>query len=247
MTELLIDAGNTFIKSASVKKGKIIAGKEFRTALLNEKKLRDMLKTAGVCVCCSVVPKATVMLKKICGKKNIKIHCLSYRDIRAARLKYKAPKNIGADRIASIIGALSRCRPPFIIVDMGSAVTCELVDKNGNYRGGVIFPGIELSLKALNEGCDLLPKVTFSRTRKGLGTNTEECIKKGVRAATAGGIEKTVTDFLAMEPDSAVFLTGAGARFFTPGDFSFPCRKAPALVFDGLLQFYQKLVQSDLD
>lgn len=246
MIKLLIDAGNTLIKSATVQKGKTVPGKQFRTSLLSEKKLRDILKNTDICVCCSVVPKVTSLLKKICRSSGIKIYFLRYHDITLVKLKYSPLKDIGADRIASIIGALSQKRPPFIIVDIGSAVTCELVDKRNNYRGGVIFPGIELSLKALNEGCALLPFTAFSRPRKGPGSNTGECIRKGVWAATLGGIEKTVSDFLKREPGAAVFLTGSGSRFLRPGDLSFRYKKDQALVFNGLLQFYKNLYNQNL-
>jgi type III pantothenate kinase len=182
------------------------------------------------------------MLKKISRRQNIKVHFVSHRDIKGVRLKYDKPATIGADRIASVLGALAESAPPFIIVDMGSAVTCELVDKNASYRGGLIFPGIELSLGALKTGCALLPGTSFSRPRPGPGTSTRECIRKGVWAAVSGGIEKAVSAFLEAEPGAAVFLTGEGSRFARPGDFSFRYRRKPALVFDGLLQFCGKLV-----
>jgi len=242
MKILLIDAGNTFIKTASIKNGKPVPEKTLKTSDACEKNLRAFLKNADLCVCCSVVPEITARLKTICRKFSIKIYFLTFRDIDGIKLQYNPPGNIGGDRIASIMGAQTHCAPPFIIVDTGSAVTCELVDKKGIYRGGVIFPGIELSLNALNKGTALLPGVKFSRPRSGPGTNTPDCIKKGVWAAMCGGIEKTVTYFFKKEPHATVFLTGAGAEFFRRGDLSFQYRKESALVFRGLLQFYKKIV-----
>ncbi|MBA3065156.1 type III pantothenate kinase [bacterium] len=242
MKTLLIDIGNTFLKTAAIQNGKPIEGKIFQTSSIRGIKSVLVSKNISLCVCCSVVPDATAKLKKLCRELGIKIYFLTHRDIAGMKLKYNSPEDIGSDRIASIMGAGTHCPPPFIIVDLGSAVTCELVDKNGVYRGGVIFPGIELSLKALRAGTALLPEVKFSRPRKGPGASTPECIKKGVWAAVSGGIEKTVSCFLAREPCAKVFLTGAGARFFRKGDFPFRYRKESALVFNGLLQFYKKNV-----
>jgi len=242
MKTLLIDVGNTSIKIASARNGKPVLEKSLRTSSACEKKLSGILKNADVCVCCSVVPKVTAALKKVCRKLRIKIYFLMSRDIEGIKLKYNQPENIGADRIASIMGALAKNSPPFIIVDTGSAVTCELIDRHAVYRGGTIFPGIELSLNALQSGTALLPAVKFSRPRSGPGTSTPDCIKKGVWAAMRGGIEKTVSYFLKKEPSATVFLTGEGAKFFKPGDLSFQYKKEPMLVFDGLLQFYKKIV-----
>ncbi len=242
MKTLLIDIGNTFLKTASVRNGKPVSVKTLKTSSIAGIKSILVSKKVSLCVCCSVVPEVTEKLKKICRKLGIRIYFLTHRDIEGIKLKYNSPENIGADRIASIMGAQTHCRPPFIIVDTGSAVTCELVDKNGIYRGGVIFPGIDLSLNALKAGTALLPAVKFSRPRSGPGANTPECIKKGVWAAMSGGIEKTVTYFLKKEPGAAVFLTGAGGKFFRSGDLPFQYRNEPLLVFQGLLQFYKKLV-----
>ncbi|MEA2082523.1 MAG: type III pantothenate kinase [Elusimicrobiota bacterium] len=242
MKTLLIDAGNTYIKTAETQKGKTSPEKTLRTSVASEQKLKNTLKNASRCVCCSVVPDVTAVLKKICKENKTKIYFVTSGDIPEIKLRYNSPKDIGADRIASIMGALTKTSPPFIIIDSGSAVTCELVDKNSVYRGGVIFPGIELSLNTLNKGTALLPKIKFSRPRGGPGTNTAECIKKGVWASMCGGIEKTVSSFLAKEPSATVFLTGAGAGFFRKTDFPFRYRKEPALVFAGLLQFYKKIV-----
>jgi len=141
---ILIDIGNTRIKVARFNGKKILLKKTLPTFPLTQKKIKKVLAGSSVCICSSVVPEATKILRKVCNREKIKFHCFGRRDLKGILIKYDKRSKIGSDRLATIMGAAALARAPFIIVDIGTAVTCELVNGKKEYVGGIIFPGVEL-------------------------------------------------------------------------------------------------------
>ena len=90
------------------------------------------------------------------------------------------PKEVGADRIADAVAAFERYGGPTIVVDFGTATNFEVVSARGEYLGGVLFPGIEVSLNALAARAALLPRVDIAPPRNVLGKNTVESLQSGV-------------------------------------------------------------------
>jgi type III pantothenate kinase len=95
-------------------------------------------------------------------------------------IHYDNPKEVGADRIADAVAAFERYGGPTIVVDFGTATTFEVVSERGEYLGGVILPGIEISLEALFARAALLPRVELIEPRSVLAKNTVESIQSGV-------------------------------------------------------------------
>jgi type III pantothenate kinase len=93
---------------------------------------------------------------------------------------YDNPKEVGADRIADAVAAFERWGGPTIVVDFGTATTFEVVSAAGEYLGGVILPGIEISLDALFARAALLPRVELMEPRSVLAKNTVESVQSGV-------------------------------------------------------------------
>jgi len=243
---LLIDVGNTLIKTARWNGKKILPGKNLPAFTPTRKKIGRALGASSVCICSSVVPEATEILKKFCRREKIKFHLFGLKDIKGISIKYKTPEKIGSDRLATIFGAATLSPAPFIVMDIGTAVTCELVNARKEYIGGVIFPGVELCAGALADKTALLPSVKFKRAPGNIGRNTAECISKGIYNAVTAGIEKSVNEFSRLAPGAAVFLTGGGAKYFRRSDFNFSFRKDESLVFRGLLQLYKNLYNKNL-
>ena len=103
------------------------------------------------------------------------------------------PGEVGADRLINTIAAHDRYPGASIIVDFGTATTFDVVDDEGNYRGGVIAPGINLSLQALQQAAAKLPSVAIRATAKVIGTNTVACMQSGIYWGYVGLIEGIVT------------------------------------------------------
>jgi type III pantothenate kinase len=122
------------------------------------------------------------------------------------------PDKVGLDRLLNAV-AVNAVRPSdrgAIIVDAGTAVTVDYIDKGGRFRGGVIFPGYRLMAKALHEHTALLPQVEITDLVDAPATNTSAAIQSGIYHAVAGGIG-LVASRLQGEPAAAVFVTGGDA------------------------------------
>lgn len=95
-------------------------------------------------------------------------------------IRYKNPGEVGADRIVNAVAAKEKFGAPCIIVDLGTAVTLDVVSREGHYEGGVIMPGIEVSADALFQRTARLPRITIERPAQVLGRTTSESIQSGL-------------------------------------------------------------------
>jgi type III pantothenate kinase len=102
------------------------------------------------------------------------------------------PEEVGADRLVNTVAAHDRYKTPLIVVDFGTATTFDVIDKDGNYCGGVIAPGITLSLRALHMAAAKLPSVRIERTAKVIGKSTIPCMQSGIFWGYVGLIEGLV-------------------------------------------------------
>src|SRR5436190_20628250 len=95
-------------------------------------------------------------------------------------LRYDNPREIGPDRLANAVAGFERLGGPCVIVDFGTAVTHDIVSREGEYLGGVIFPGVEISLEALSERAAALFKIDLTPPRGLIGKSTVEAIRAGI-------------------------------------------------------------------
>ena len=103
---------------------------------------------------------------------------------------YENPKEVGADRIVDSYAAFKKYGGPLIIVDFGTATTCEAVSETGEYLGGIIYPGIKTSMDALYEKAAKLPKIEILKPEFALGKNTVSSMQSGAYYGYLGAIEK---------------------------------------------------------
>jgi type III pantothenate kinase len=97
--------------------------------------------------------------------------------------------NVGADRLVNCVGAFDRYGGDLIVVDFGTATTLDVVGNDGAYEGGVIAPGVNLSLKALHDAAAALPFIDVSKPERVVGTNTVACMQSGIFWGYVGLIE----------------------------------------------------------
>ena len=127
----------------------------------------------------SVVPNKFQLIKKFLTKKNkkLKIYELKQIDIKKLiKLKVNR-KQVGSDRIANAIGVMNNNKN-YIVIDFGTATTFDVII-NKTYLGGVIAPGVKLSLENLSNKASLIPKIKLSKISNVIGTNTSEAVKAG--------------------------------------------------------------------
>ena len=96
------------------------------------------------------------------------------------KIKYDNPKEVGADRIVNAVAALDRISGPLIIVDFGTATTFDAISADGDYLGGAITPGINISMEALFQTASKLPRVPFARPEAVIGRTTVSSIQSGL-------------------------------------------------------------------
>jgi type III pantothenate kinase len=99
---------------------------------------------------------------------------------------------VGPDRLVNTVAAFDRHGPDLIVVDFGTATTFDVVDTDGAYIGGVIAPGVNLSLEALHMAAAALPHVDVTRPQSAIGTNTVACMQSGVYWGYIGLVEGIV-------------------------------------------------------
>ena len=127
------------------------------------------------------------------------------------------PSQTGADLVVGCVAALREHKPPMIIVDMGTATTMVVLDKNGALVGGCICPGVKISMDALTDRTALLPGLQLDQPKKAIGRNTIDCMRSGIMMGTAAMLDGMVDR---MEEELGypvtVIATGGIGKFITP-------------------------------
>jgi type III pantothenate kinase len=127
------------------------------------------------------------------------------------------PHEVGADRLVNAVAAYERVGDACIVVDFGTAITYDAVSADGEYLGGIITPGAEISLDALYERAAKLPKVEMAEPRALIGKSTVEAIRSGIAFGFAGQVEGIVRRLRGeLGHDTKVIATGGLARVVVP-------------------------------
>ena len=127
------------------------------------------------------------------------------------------PAQLGSDRVADAVGAIGSYPCPLITIDMGTATTISVIDKNKNFLGGMIIPGLQMSLDSLSSRAAQLPRIALEAPDRVIGTNTVDCMKSGIIYYTASGIDGAI-DRIEEElgEPCTVVSTGGMARNIIP-------------------------------
>jgi len=147
---------------------------------------------------------------------------------------YDNPKEVGADRIVNAVAGYERYGGPLIIVDFGTATTFDAVSKGGEYLGGVITPGIGISMEALFEKAAKLPKIELIKPSTVIGRNTISSMQSGAIYGYAGLVDRIVEEIRKeLDRDTYVVATGGLAELIIPESLTIK-EVNPFLTLDGL-------------
>mgnify|MGYP000073316093 FL=1 len=206
----LIDKSNKIIKKIIIKTKDInnnslsVLLTKFKLGKINIKKV----------LFCSVVPKAFNQIKKIFYQKlKIKIYELKDLDLKKMiniKVNYK---QIGSDRLANALSVIGE-KKNYIILDFGTATTFDVLVKK-NYYGGVIAPGVKLSLKTLSDKASLIPSINLKKPKKVIGQNTINAVRSGFFWGYAGLIDNIV-NLIKKETKKSfeIIITGGFSNLF---------------------------------
>jgi len=219
---ILGDIGNTETKLCLVsKKNKIFKKITFLSKSVNNKQLNSLFKKNRIqlnkiekIVFCSVVPKTFLIIKKFLSKK-IKLKCFEVKNLNLKSLiKIKVNyKQVGSDRITNAISLMNN-KSNFIILDFGTATTFDVLIKN-TYCGGIIAPGVKLSLNTLSDKATLIPKIDLKKINKVIGNNTINAVRSGFFWGYAGLIDNII-NLIKKETRKSfkVIITGGFSNLF---------------------------------
>jgi type III pantothenate kinase len=193
---ILGDIGNSETKLFLVNsKNQIIKYKSFPSKEMNNRVLNNNFNSLTnnyskieKVLFCSVVPKSFSLIKKFLHKK-IRKKCYEVKDLKLRSLmnidvNYK---QVGSDRLTNAIGLLNH-KDNFIILDFGTATTFDVIIKN-SYKGGVIAPGIKISLNTLSDKATLIPKINLKKIKNIIGIDTISAVRSGFFWGYAGLID----------------------------------------------------------
>ena len=180
------DIGNSETKLFLVdKKEKILKRINLPTNYINDRNLDKKIKSLTKnfndiekMLFCSVVPKFFILIKKYFSKRT-KVKCYEIKDLNLKSLiKIKVNfRQVGSDRLANAI-SLQNNRENFIILDFGTATTFDVVVRK-DYRGGIIAPGIKISLDTLSDKASLIPRINLKKINNIIANNTKSAVQSG--------------------------------------------------------------------
>ena len=132
-------------------------------------------------------------------------------------IRMENPREVGADRLVNAIAAFDRLGGPCIVVDFGTAITYDAISADGEYIGGIISPGVEISMEALTERAAKLPKIDLGEPRMLIGKSTVDAIRSGIIYGFAGQVDGIVARMRAeLGPDTQAIATGGLAHVVVP-------------------------------
>jgi type III pantothenate kinase len=179
---LAIDIGNTNI-TFGIFRGKNLFRKfdiptdKFSYASLKKKSGPFKPREA---IICSVVPWATRQLEGVLSRMHIRPLIIGKDTLVPIKNLYRHPQQVGQDRLVNAYAVVRLYGAPAVIVDFGTAITFDVVSRNNEYKGGLIVPGLNISLKALSQRTALLPQLELSVPREFIGRDTKSSMLSGV-------------------------------------------------------------------
>jgi len=219
---ILGDIGNTETKLYLVSKNnKILKKVTFISKKVNIRSLNNLFiknklhfNKIEKILFCSVVPKSFKIIKKFLSKKT-KVKCHEVKNLNLKSLiKIKVDfKQVGSDRITNSISLMNK-KNNYIILDFGTATTFDVL-VNNTYIGGIIAPGVKLSLNTLSNKATLIPKIELKKINKVIGKNTISAVRSGFFWGYAGLIDNII-DLIKKETRKSfkVILTGGFSDLF---------------------------------
>lgn len=250
---LAIDIGNTNIVLGCIRDGRILFAERLstvrtKTILEYAISFKNIFELYGIRredieggILSSVVPPITSIVRAAAEKVTGKPMMVVEPGVKTGlNILMDNPAQVGSDLIVNAVAGIHEYPVPLIIIDMGTATTISVVDEKKNYIGGMILPGLKVSLESLVSGTSQLPRISLEPPKKVVGTNTIECMKSGIiygNAACIDGMVARIQETLSKK--ATVIATGGLAKVIVP------CCKEPivyddALLLKGLHLIYQK-------
>jgi len=229
--KLIIDIGNTAVKTA------LFDGKQLITsAVFNDYTLQNILVFIGKCTISHTIISSVRLvdsdLKQII--QYFDAHLLNESTHLPIKIDYKTPSTLGKDRIAAVVGA-SFLFPnqDILVLDAGTCLTIDFINKRKIYKGGRISLGIAMRYKALNQFTSNLPMCELSDSSMTMGYDTSSSIISGVQQGILAEVREIINVYKMENKDTIIIVTG-GDCFFFESELKSSIFANPFLVMEGL-------------
>jgi type III pantothenate kinase len=227
---LVVDVGNTQTHFGTWRDGELV--EHWRFATVRESTadelgaaLRSLLELRGVTlddlsasIVSSTVPQLGPEWATMAGRYLSHEMLVVGPGIRTGMaIRYDNPREIGADRLVNAVAAYEKCHGAVVVVDFGTAITYDPVSADGEYLGGIITPGVEISMEALTSRAAALPRVDIAPPRSLIGKSTIDAIRSGIVYGFAGAVDSIVRRLRAeLGEETETIATGGLAGHIVP-------------------------------
>ena len=207
---LIVDAGNTHVKLAHFQDEILVKVIRYESDE-NEKFISDVndFKAKEIFVC-SVLSESDN--QKWFSSLNAKY--FSHASKLPLSIDYETPTTLGLDRLANAVAAVKSAEGNRLVIDLGTCIKFDVIDKKDRYLGGSISPGLNMRFQALNHYTGKLPKVEPSTSEDFIGKNTQASIRNGVQQGIQGEINHLIGRYEKEFMGLTIFVTGGDAKFF---------------------------------
>ena len=193
-------------------------------------------------ILCSVVPPLNFMMQKALTRLLGKPPMVVGPGVKTGlNIRLTNQTQVGADIVADAVAALEKFPAPIITIDMGTATTIGVISEGRNYEGGLLLPGVNVSLEALSRRAAQLPDISLQHPKSLIGKNTEECMRSGIVYGTAGMLDGVIDRIREEFPGKEITVVATGGN--APVIVRY-CRNKiiydKYLLMDGLWTIYQK-------
>ena len=220
---LAVDIGNTNITLGAYNSNILeftarLATDTRKTDDQYEVEIKQLLSLYGIepgdiedCIISSVVPSVGTSISRAVSKLCQIVPLTLGPGVKTGlNIKIDNPAQLGADLVAGAVGAIDAYKMPCVIIDMGTASTVSVLDRNGAFLGGVIAAGVRLTLKALTENTAQLPAIPIEAPKSVIGTNTTESMQSGLVYGTASMIDGLLEKITAELGETPTVLATGG-------------------------------------
>ena len=202
---LVVDVGNTQTHFGTFRDGelhehwrfatvRVSTADELGAALRNLLELRDVsMEDIDASIVSSTVPTLAPEWREMAARYLGHEMLVVGPGVRTGMpIRYDNPREIGPDRLVNAVAAYARVAGSCVVVDFGTAITYDAISGDGEYLGGIISPGVEISLEALTERAAALPRIDVTAPRSLIGKTTVDAIRSGIIYGTAGQVDSIV-------------------------------------------------------
>ena len=213
---LIVDVGNTFVKTAVFEGTKILAEYKFEHKLfiIKIEEIFNFYPNISYAIVASVAKLPENNIKAL--SVFCKVHQLSSKSKVPFKNLYATPETLGVDRIALITAAYYEYKNKnVLVIDAGTCITYDFLDDDGTYQGGAISPGINMRFKALNTFTANLPLINSNDLINFIGNSTKNSIISGVINGTINEIQGVISQYLLKFEGLTIILTGGDGDFLS--------------------------------